>query len=119
IRIRNLELTGGVNSLPDTFPAFAYYKGSHNLLTGLFRSEKALATPEGAAFLQSDDSINEVEEYYNRSFRENGWSVIQSHRSETEILLMAESPFGKLITVILRAGPKTDIKVYVKRLGGD
>jgi len=119
IRIRNLEISGGTDSLPDAFPAFSNYSGASIPILGTYKTESNLSTPEGAAFLHAADSLQTVQDYYYRSFSENGWNIIQSHTKESEALIMAESPFGKLITVIMRSNAGTDIKIYVKRLGGD
>ena len=95
------------------------YPGSQIQLTGVFKSDAALTAPEGASYLHTEDPIEKVEESYYKVFMYNGWNIIQSHKKPGEALIMAESPFGKLLTVILRGNKGTDIKIYVKRLGAE
>jgi hypothetical protein len=117
--LKNAVISTGQKELPESYPAFTRYPGSQILISGIYTDTSLFEDPEGAAVLKTADDSERVGRYYATSFEKSGWNVIQSHRQGEEILIMAESPFRRLVTVVLRGSGPTLIRLYTKRPGGN
>ncbi len=120
----DIELKSSPQTLPDEVPALFLYPGASPVFSGTLEGGGFMLFTEGAVVLSTEADLQGVESYYLKELNRNGWSIIQSNRKEGEVLIMAESPFQKLITIILRQGdsgkkPPTLIKIYFKRSGAE
>lgn len=94
------------------------YPGARQMMTGAYGSRYYGSAREGVLILESEDPPEDILAFYNNTFEQLGWQVIQSNvHSESEsvkMLLMAERA-RRLCTVIMRreslAQPIT-IKLY-------
>jgi len=105
--------------MPGGIPAAFKYPGSVAVLSAVYEPDSFTGSSEGVIEMRSSDPAAKVEVYYAEKFKENGWKIIQSKQGGTEVLLMAESAYNEIITVILRAEKETVIRLYVKRMGRD
>lgn len=119
VQIRNISISENTKKLPDTFPHFLVPPGADVVMAGIHDSETALALPEGAARMETASTSQKTAEFYYDVFRRNGWNVIQSIDEPEKKMIMAESRFGRLLTVLLYGNEKTSIKIYIKQLGGN
>lgn len=115
LKLRNFVLTRHPASLPVELPDFFQYTNGSAIYTAVFDAGRYNMTPEGALIYTTDDTADTVEKYYQEAIQKNGWKVIQSLHSPGEILVMAESPFSRLVTVIIRGDKPAQIKIYFKR----
>ena len=111
-----------VQQLPRVAPAELQsefvYPNATKVLSGTFRSERVITPPEGVLISETADPLPMVKTAYEKAARDTGWNVIQSVHKEGEFLMMVESPserYRRLVTVIARKGPMTQIKVYFRR----
>lgn len=94
------------------------YSGGRHLLSGVYRSERIVSAPEGVLVTETTDDLSVVQAAYAKAITASGWNVIQSLQKPKEALLMVESPstrYRRLVTIVMRAGPPTTIKVYFRR----
>lgn len=119
VNFRDFKITRHPSEMPGGIPAVFKYPGAVSTLSAAYEPESFTGASEGVIELKSSDPAPRVEAFYTDAFRENGWKIIQSKRGDSEILLMAESAYKEVITVILRAQKETVIRLYVKRMGRD
>lgn len=105
--------------LPGGIPAAFRYPGSVSVMSAVYEPDNFTGSSEGVIEMRSADAAQKIEVYYAEKFKENGWKIIQSKQGGAEVLLMAESAYNEIITVILRAEKETVIRLYVKRMGRD
>jgi len=122
LRHKSFEIRENPASIPRELPRIFYYFGSKVKRTGVYKSRRYFASPEGVAVFTSKDAPERIEEFYIKAIRKYGWKIIQSHRKPGEILLMTESAgtmrYPRLITVIIRGKGPSTIKIYYRRTNG-
>ncbi len=92
-----------------------HYPRGRLVLSSVYMAGSFLATPEGALFYETDEPSEQVIQYYAEKIKEQDWTVIQTIDRPAEKLIMAESRFRKIVTVVARGAGPTQIKVYFKR----
>ncbi len=71
---------------------------------------------ESFLYLTTSDSLEQVQKYYEDFFRVNEYRILQRSDKSRKLMLLAESPIRRLITVILKEESKiTNIKLYFKK----
>ena len=119
VSFKDFLITRSPSELPGGIPAAFKYPGSVSVLSAAYEPEAFTGSSEGVIEMRSADPAKKIEAYYTEAFKENGWKIIQSKQGSAEVLLMAESAYNEIITVILRSDKETVIRVYVKRMGRD
>ena len=104
--------------MPDGIPPSFRYPGSTLELSGVSSATGYVVSAQGAVAMDTADDRRTVEFYYLDVLNQSGWTIIQSQRKEDRVLIMAESPFRKLVTLILTGDGQTRIRVYFKKSGG-
>lgn len=102
-------------NLPTEVPEAFLVPNATVRINGAFQASSFLASPESATVLETDLPAAEVIAFYNRAFAKERWHVIQSLDRGGEYLLMAESEYRKLVTVIVRSSAQTQVKIYSRR----
>ncbi len=116
-RFNGVELRFNSASFPEELTSIFYYPESSVDIIGIAGSQKFLSPAEGAILLSTDDTIDKVEAFYIEQINKYGWRVIQSQNGDSSKLIMAESPFMNIVTLILQDSKPTRVKVYFKRSG--
>lgn len=107
-----------IQQIPDAFPENAIYPGAKIRHAALFTNQERWAQPQSMASFESPSTMSEIEDFYRKFLKDQDWKIIQSRKESDSILLMAESDYRKLMTVIIRTGdPFTTIRIYFKRSG--
>lgn len=119
LHVNGVLLRTKPGTMPEQVPADFRYPGSEPTMSGSVEDESFFAPSEGVILFQSKDSVEKIEGYYQNVIQKYGWNIIQSRRDKGEALLMSESPFRKLVTVIIRSGDPTMIRIYYRRSGDD
>lgn len=119
LHLNDADLSFHGDSFPDSLPLLFFYPESRIVIEGSSRNRSFFGGKEGAVLLNTEDPAEKVSEYYNQSLAADGWRIIQSKKIEGRILLMAESPFRKIVTVIISRQKPTEIKIYYKNSGTD
>lgn len=119
LRTGAFEIRENPASAPRELPTLFVYKGSTPKLAVLRDPGSYFSSPEGMTLFHTKDSVEVVSEFYRKNVEKEGWSIIQSQSSPDSSFIMAESPYQKLVTVIVRQGDPTEIKIYVKQSGTD
>ncbi|HMU81802.1 MAG TPA: hypothetical protein PKE49_02580 [Leptospiraceae bacterium] len=119
VRFKDFRITQNPTDLPAGLPAGFRYPDARAVLSAGYEPESYASSQEGSIEFESRDDVQHIEAYYNNAFREQGWKVIQSRSEEKALLLMAESAYSEVVTVIARSGPPSRIRVYMRRLGRD
>lgn len=119
VSFKDFRITRSPAEMPGGIPASFRYPGSVAVLSAAYEPDSFAGSSEGVIELRSSDSAQKIEAFYAESFRANGWKIIQSKQETSEVLLMAESAYNEIITVILRTDKETVIRLYVKRMGRD
>lgn len=89
------------------------------VLSSTFEGSSFWTRPETTASLRTADSLNAVANYYRETVEQSGWTIIQSKNTEEAVLLMAESGYKNLLTIIVRpelAGPAKETSSGQKRV---
>ncbi len=118
LRLRDFQVRQLPSTPPEDLQREFVYKNARLILSGTFRSERVVSPPEGVLVSETTDSLAQVRAAYETAARATGWNVIQSMQKESDFLLMVESPTDRhrrLVTVVARKGPPTEIKVYFRR----
>lgn len=118
-QFNNATLSLGGDRVPGNLPERFRYPDGKIILTGISGADNFMTSTEGAMLIESNDPHAKVVEYYEQLFGQFNWQIIQSHRGDHETLLMAETTFKKLFTVIIRNEQPTSIRIYFKRSGSD
>ena len=100
--------------LPDDLPQNFLYKKEPVLMAGNYGSGRYGFNRQGIMIQQSQDSIDDILQYYQKLFAREDWQIIQSVQNSTVHMLMAESPSRRLVTVVLRGEAPVQIKIYNK-----
>jgi hypothetical protein len=95
------------------------YPSSEIYLTGQVDGNTFLTPTEGVVVLQTKDTAEAVISYYETVFKKNKWSVIQTNRNDHKTLIMAESTYKRLVTLIITDNQSVIIKLYYKRSGNE
>jgi len=106
---------------PDELPRLFIYPDAKLSLSAIYNGARRFQLREGAVVLNTNDSLEQISGYYQRRLARSGWNIIQSHKNEKELMLMAESPgddFDRLITIIARKHSPNQIKIYFKKNEG-
>lgn len=119
LRTRNFTLTERPDRVPLEVPDAFHYTGSKLVSAGVYEGGNLLSSLEGAFVSETADDPDTVEKFYQSAFAARGWNIIQSVQEKDQRLLMGESTYQKLVTVIIRSGNPTVIKVYFKRKDAD
>lgn len=119
LKNRNFTLTQNPDRLPLEVPDAFHYTGSRLVYAGVYEGGNLLSSLEGAYVSETNDDIDAVEKFYQAAFAIRGWKIIQSVQDKDQRLLMGESTYQKLVTVVIRPGNPTVIKVYFKRKDAD
>ncbi len=106
-------------SLPEELQEWLLIPGASIHTTGTVTGSSFMTPGEGLAVLRSETEPSEILKYYNEEFRKNRWTVLQSGQSEGKTLIMAESPYKRLVTVIITSDRPSFIKIYYKRSGNE
>ena len=118
LHLRDFEVDRNPQRAPAELQREFVYANATKVLSGSFHSERVVRPPEGVLVSESQDSLEVVRAAYEKAARDTGWNVIQSVQKEGEFLMMVESPserYRRLVTVVVRRGPPTEIKVYFRR----
>lgn len=114
----DVEVESNPDKLTNAFPEKTIFPGARVKYSALFRTQEFWAQPQSMASLESPSTIGEIEQYYRDYIDNENWKIIQSRKEPNSILIMAESDYRKLMTVIIRQGdPLTSIRIYFKRSG--
>ena len=113
LQFGNFTLIENPEEFPEGLPELFRYPRATMSLIGMYDAGNFLTAQEGVVLFETTDTRDAVESYYTGAFRKRGWKVIQSVNKPGERLIMAESPFQKLVTVILRGNT---IKLYFKHM---
>ncbi|MBE7436910.1 MAG: hypothetical protein HS115_00535 [Spirochaetales bacterium] len=95
-------------------PSYLIPSGARVLINGSYNSGSFLAFPESATIFASEKSREELIAFFMAAFKKERWNIIQSMDRPGESLLMAESDYRKLITVLVRDGESRTIKIYTR-----
>ncbi|MCB1302818.1 MAG: hypothetical protein KDK37_00990 [Leptospiraceae bacterium] len=98
----NVKIIQGGNRFPLEIPPEFNYPGSNLVFSSLFEGSSYYNRPETTVSLRTDDSFLAVLNYYEGIVKKSGWSIIQSRRTENAMLLMLESGYRNLLTIIVR-----------------
>ena len=118
LRLKEVVLRENPARPPSELPGVFFYQGAKILKTGIYRTERRIAAPEGVVVFSTPDDPATVTGYFTRVVRKREWKIIQSLRNPEEHLLMVESSgrrYKRLITIILRGRGPTTIKIYFRR----
>lgn len=113
----NIKLNLNPQDFPEELTSIFYYPNSKVIISGLAGKEKYLSAMEGAILLETNDTADQVQDYYIKEIQKNGWRIIQSQKTDDGRLIMVESSFRNLVTIILRGETPTRVKIYFKRSG--
>lgn len=71
---------------------------------------------EAFLYITTSDTFEQVQKYYEDFFRVNEYRILQRSDKTDKLMLLAESPIRRLITVILKKeNQNTHIKLYFKK----
>ena len=118
-RFKNFAVFERANALPAEIPDFFRYPEAKIEYSAVFDSGRFNVQPEGAAVYSTGDSNEEVRDFYLKNIASNGWKIIQSVNNPGESLLMAESPFSKIVTIIIRGTAPSQVRIFFKGSGSD
>ncbi|MCE9599393.1 MAG: hypothetical protein K8S54_15620 [Spirochaetia bacterium] len=119
VKFKDFRISEQPEGLPGGLAANFRYQPSRSLLSATYEPDTFASSPEGAVELETADSAEKIEAYYFATLRDNGWKIIQSKNTPEEILIMAESAYSEVVTIIVRGKSPTHIKLYIRRLGRD
>lgn len=119
VRFKDFRISEQPAGLPGGLAANFRYQPSRSILSATYEPDSLASQTEGAVELETVDAAEKVEAYYMTTLRDNGWKVIQSKNTSNEILIMAESAYSEVVTIIVRGKQPTRIKLYIRRLGRD
>jgi len=83
-------------------------------INGSYNSGSFLTFPESATVFSSEKTREELVAFFVAAFKNERWNIIQSMDRPAESLLMAESDYRKLITVLVRDGETRTVKIYTR-----
>lgn len=102
IRTGNVRIVEGGERFPLEIPPEFKYPGAEMVLSSTFEGSSFWTRPETTASLRTGDSLNAVANYYRQTVEHSGWTIIQSKNTPEAVLLMAESGYKNLLTIIVR-----------------
>lgn len=118
LKVGDVTLVENPDRVPRELKDYFQYPRGRLVLSGVYMAGSFLSTPEGALVYETDDPPEKIIEHYEEVIGKENWNVIQTLTQPEERMIMAESRFRKIVTIIVRAeqaGAPTRIKVYFKR----
>lgn len=106
-------------SLPDGLPTGFLFPGSTIRLSGFSHGSGYVVQAQGAVYLETKSDLRTVDDFYESFITESAWKVIQSKKSEDLSFIMAESPFRKVVTIIITGQSNVSIRIYFRKSGGN
>ncbi len=110
----NLELSSRSSSVPSVFPERLFQKDDKIKWTGLYSSGYFLDADQGFVILERNKSIKEIHRYYQKILPWISWQVIQDQKKGEKILIVAEDPSFRLLSVILQDLEPVVVKLYIR-----
>lgn len=119
LKVGDVTMTQNPLKPPRELKEYFHYPNGKLTFSTVYMAGSFLSTPEGALLYTTEDTPDQVIAHYTDVIEENEWTVIQTVNREDERLIMAESRFRKIVTVIVRGQGPSEIKVYFKRSDSD
>ena len=119
LKVGDVTVIENPERAPRELKDYFYYPRAHMILSSVYMAGSFLSTPEGAVIYETEDTPETVVKHYTGVIKDQNWTVIQTVDSPEEKMIMAESRFRKIVTIIVRgkggASSPSQIKIYFKR----